>query len=292
MNKYCKQRIFHYLQIEKVKFAVVLEKLLQTSPVILALLATLFTWFVTALGAGIIFFFKKLTRSSLNVMLGFSAGVMLAASYWSLLKPCIEISKESGGTGWMPAVFGFLTGGLFLFIIDKFLPHVHFRFQEGQTEGIKTSWHRSMLLISAITLHNIPEGLAVGVAFGSLYHHPDLPTLSGAVMLAVGIGLQNFPEGAAVSFPLMREGFSRKKAFFYGQLSGMVEPFAGILGAWLVSFISPVLPFALAFAAGAMVFVVVEEIIPESQSEGSSDFSTVGAMLGFAVMMFLDVFFS
>lgn len=269
-----------------------MENLLQISPVVLAFLATLFTWFITALGAGVIFFFKKLSRTSLNVMLGFSAGVMLAASYWSLLKPCIEISKQSGGSGWVPAVFGFLSGGLFLFIIDKFLPHVHFRFKEGQSEGIKTSWHRSLLLISAITLHNIPEGLAVGVSFGSLYHRTDQQTLWGAVMLALGIGLQNFPEGAAVSFPLMREGFSRKKAFFFGQLSGMVEPFAGIVGAWLVSFILPVLPFALAFAAGAMVFVVVEEIIPESQSEGSSDFSTIGAMLGFAVMMFLDVFLS
>jgi ZIP family zinc transporter len=262
------------------------------SPVMLALLATLFTWFVTALGAALIFFFRNLSRTTLNAMLGFSAGVMLAASYWSLLKPCIEISLQNGGTGWLPAVSGFLTGGFFIFLMDRYLPHVHFRFKQDQSEGIKTRWHRIVLLISAITLHNIPEGLAVGVAFGSLYHHPDASTFQSAVLLALGIGLQNFPEGAAVSFPLMREGLSRKRSFFYGQLSGMVEPLAGVSGAWLVSLVYPLLPFALAFAAGAMIYVVIEEIIPEAQSEGSSDVSTLGAMSGFSIMMFLDVFFS
>jgi ZIP family zinc transporter len=189
----------------------------------------------------------------------------------------------------MPAVTGFLAGGAFILLIDKLLPHLHMGLAIDKAEGIHTTWQRSVLLILAITLHNIPEGLAVGVAFGALEHSKDPATLSGAIALAIGIGLQNFPEGAAVSIPLRREGFSRKKSFFYGQLSGVVEPIAGVLGAYLVLVIEPLLPYALSFAAGAMIFVVVEELIPESQSGNETDLSTIGAMLGFAVMMLLDV---
>ena len=222
-------------------------------------------------------------------MLGFAAGVMIAASFWSLLKPAIEMSEASGGTSWLPAVIGFLSGGAFLLIIDKILPHLHMGMSRENAEGISTTWKRSVLLVLAITLHNIPEGLAVGVAFGALAHNPDVGSLMGAIVLAIGIGLQNFPEGAAVSIPLRREGFSRLKAFNYGQLSGIVEPIAGVIGAYLVLSITPILPYALSFAAGAMIFVVVEELIPESQTGNETDFSTIGAMLGFATMMLLDV---
>ena len=261
----------------------------QQNPVILALLATLFTWGVTALGAAMVIFFKSIKKKILNSMLGFAAGVMIAASFWSLLKPAIEMTDESGGTGWIPAVTGFLAGGVFLLIIDKILPHLHMGLEIEKAEGIKTSWQRSVLLILAITIHNIPEGLAVGVAFGALANSWTPAALGGAIALAFGIGLQNFPEGAAVSIPLRREGFSRRKAFFYGQLSGIVEPIAGVAGAILVMYAKPILPYALSFAAGAMIFVVVEELIPESQSGQETDMSTIGAMLGFAVMMFLDV---
>lgn len=222
-------------------------------------------------------------------MLGFAAGVMIAASFWSLLQPAIEMAEASGKTPWVPAVVGFLSGGAFLLIIDKILPHLHMSLKIDQAEGIKTSWQRSILLVLAITIHNIPEGLAVGVAFGALSHNPEMSVLVGAMVLAFGIGLQNFPEGAAVSIPLRREGFSRLKAFNYGQLSGIVEPIFGVLGAYLVLSITPILPYALAFAAGAMIFVVVEELIPESQSGNETDYSTIGAMIGFAVMMTLDV---
>ncbi len=266
-----------------------MEKLLEYNPVILALAGTLFTWFMTALGAGLVFFFKKIDQRVLNLMLGFAAGVMIAASFWSLLAPAIEMAEEGGGKGWVPALVGFLTGGLFLFIVDRYLPHLHLDRKMEHAEGIKTSWHRSILLVMAITLHNIPEGLAVGVAFGALANDPSLGVLTGAVALAIGIGLQNFPEGAAVSVPLRREGFSRLKAFNYGQMSGVVEPIAGVLGALLVLYITPLLPYALSFAAGAMIFVVVEELIPESQNGHETDLSTIGAMLGFALMMFLDV---
>lgn len=262
---------------------------MEYNPVLLALFATLFTWGVTALGAAMVFFFKSINKKILNSMLGFAAGVMIAASFWSLLKPAIEMAESSGTAGWMPAVIGFLSGGAFLLIIDKILPHLHMGLAVDKAEGIKTSWQRSVLLILAITLHNIPEGLAVGVAFGALASSPDLGILTGAIVLAVGIGLQNFPEGAAVSIPLRREGFSRFKAFNYGQLSGIVEPIAGVIGAYLVLVITPLLPYALAFAAGAMIFVVVEELIPESQSGNETDFSTIGAMIGFATMMLLDV---
>lgn len=262
-------------------------------PITQALIGTLFTWFLTALGAAMVFFFKTINRKLLDSMLGFAAGVMIAASFWSLLAPAIELAESTSQLpSWVPAVVGFLLGGVFLWIADRILPHLHLGYPTSEAEGIKTSWQRSVLLVLAITLHNIPEGLAVGVAFGALA--ADLPSasLAGAVALAIGIGIQNFPEGAAVSVPLRREGLSRLKSFWYGQISGMVEPIAGVLGAAAVLFIRPILPYALAFAAGAMIYVVVEELIPESQlNKLSTDFSTAGAMLGFALMMTLDVAF-
>lgn len=266
-----------------------LNDLLQYNPIVLALLATLFTWGVTALGAAMVFFFKTINKKILNSMLGFAAGVMIAASFWSLLKPAIEMAEENGSVAWVPALVGFLAGGAFLLLIDKILPHLHYGLSIDKAEGVKTSWQRSILLILAITLHNIPEGLAVGVAFGALGHNSEIGTLAGAIALAIGIGLQNFPEGAAVSIPLRREGFSRSKSFMYGQLSGIVEPIAGVIGAGMVLLITPVLPYALAFAAGAMIFVVVEELIPESQTGNETDLSSIGAMVGFATMMVLDV---
>jgi len=266
-----------------------LDFLLDYDPVLLAFMATLFTWFVTALGASMVFFFKTINKKVLNSMLGFAAGVMIAASFWSLLKPAIEMAKESGSLPWVPAVVGFLAGGAFLLLFDKLLPHLHLGLSIEKAEGIKTSWQRSVLLVLAITLHNIPEGLAIGVAFGALAHNPDAGILTGAIALAIGIGLQNFPEGAAVSIPLRREGLSRLKAFNYGQMSGIVEPIAAVAGAYLVLTITPLLPYALSFAAGAMIFVVVEELIPESQTGAETDLSTIGAMLGFATMMLLDV---
>jgi ZIP family zinc transporter len=259
------------------------------NPVLQALVATLFTWAVTALGAAFVFFFKTINRKVLDGMLGFAAGVMIAASYWSLLAPAIEMAEEGNLPAWVPATVGFLLGGVFLWIIDKILPHLHLGFPKEEAEGIKTSWHRSVLLVLAITLHNIPEGLAVGVAFGALASDLPAASLSGAIALALGIGIQNFPEGTAVAVPLRREGFTRLKSFWYGQLSGVVEPIAGVLGAVAVILIKPLLPYALAFAAGAMIFVVVEELIPESQLEKNTDIATMGAMVGFAVMMALDV---
>jgi ZIP family zinc transporter len=259
------------------------------NPVILALLATLFTWAVTAAGAGLVFFFKKINQTALNMMLGFASGIMIAASFWSLLNPAISMAESMGMNPVIPAVAGFLGGGAFLFLVDRLLPHLHIGQETKDAEGIKTSWQRSVLLVLAITLHNIPEGLAVGVAFGALAVQGTTATMGAAIALAIGIGLQNFPEGAAVSIPLRREGFSRTKAFMYGQASGVVEPIAGVIGAALVVFIQPLLPYALAFAAGAMIYVVIEELIPEAQLHGSSDYSTIGGMLGFAVMMLLDV---
>jgi ZIP family zinc transporter len=266
-----------------------MENLSDISPVLLALLATLFTWGVTALGASMVFFFKSINKKILNLMLGFAAGVMIAASFWSLLKPAIEMAEENGSIGWVPALTGFLGGGAFLYLIDRILPHLHLGLTRDKAEGIKTSWHRSILLVLAITLHNIPEGLAVGVAFGALANNGDAGMMAGAIALAIGIGLQNFPEGAAVSIPLRREGFTRRKAFMYGQLSGVVEPIAGVAGAFLVTVMTPMLPYALSFAAGAMIFVVAEELIPESQTGNETDLSTIGVMFGFAVMMVLDV---
>jgi ZIP family zinc transporter len=218
-------------------------------------------------------------------MLGFAAGVMIAASFWSLLAPAIEMSDGS----FIPAVIGFLAGGAFLLIVDKLLPHLHLGEPRQQAEGINTSLQRSILLVFAVTLHNIPEGLAVGVAFGATAANLPSASLAGAIALAIGIGIQNFPEGAAVSIPLRREGLSRRKSFMYGQASGIVEPIAGVLGAAAVLVMRPILPYALAFAAGAMIYVVVEELIPEAQQESHTDIATIGAMLGFAVMMTLDV---
>ena len=258
-------------------------------PVFQALLATIFTWLVTALGSAMVFFFKEVKRKVLDSMLGFAAGVMIAASFWSLLAPAITMAEESGVIPWVPALVGFLMGGLSLRLIDRFLPHLHLGLPMEQAEGVKTSWHRSVLLVLAITLHNIPEGLAVGVAFGALYHNLPGASLAGAIALALGIGIQNFPEGAAVSIPLRREGLSVGRSFLYGQLSGLVEPFAGVLGALAVVVMKPILPYALSFAAGAMIFVVVEELIPEAQMEKNTDIATMGALLGFAVMMTLDV---
>ena len=258
-------------------------------PVTQALLGTLFTWFLTALGAGLVFFFKQIRRRVLDGMLGFAGGVMIAASYWSLLAPAIEMAEEAGGPAWVPATVGFLAGGLFIWLIDRLLPHLHAGMPRESAEGIGTSWRRSILLVLAITIHNIPEGLAVGVAFGALAADIPSASLAGAAALALGIGIQNFPEGAAVSVPLRREGLSRLKSFWYGQVSGIVEPIAGVAGAFAVVLMKPVLPYALAFAAGAMIYVVVEELIPAAHADGHSDFATVGAMLGFAVMMTLDV---
>jgi len=265
------------------------EYLINLHPVIQALLATLFTWFLTALGAGGVFFTRKVNRKLLDVMLGFAAGVMIAASFWSLLAPAIEMSEGRRLPTYIPAVVGFLLGGIFLRIVDKILPHLHPGLKISEAEGIKTSLQRSTLLVLAITLHNIPEGLAVGVAFGAVAYKLPYATITGALALAFGIGIQNFPEGLAVSMPLRREGLSRGKSFWYGQLSGVVEPAAGVLGAAAVLIARPVLPYALAFAAGAMIYVVVEELIPESQGGGNTDIATMGAMFGFAVMMLLDV---
>ncbi len=259
------------------------------NPIWQALIATLFTWFLTALGAGLVFFFRSVNRKILDAMLGFAAGVMIAASYWSLLAPAIEMAEQSNLPAWIPATVGFLLGGAFIWIIDKLLPHLHLGFPTEEAEGISTSWRRSVLLVLAITIHNIPEGLAVGVAFGALAYDLPTATLGGAMALALGIGIQNFPEGTAVSVPLRREGVSRLKSFWYGQLSGVVEPAAGVLGAVAVIYMRPILPYALAFAAGAMIYVVIEELIPESQLEKNTDIATCGAMLGFAVMMTLDV---
>lgn len=265
----------------------------QFNPVTQAFIGTMFTWGVTALGASLVFFFKTIKKKILNGMLGFAAGVMIAASFWSLLAPAIDMAEELGQTPYIIAAVGFLSGGAFLYLVDKLLPHLHLGLETDQAEGVKTTWQRSVLLVLAITLHNIPEGLAVGVAFGAVAAGSGSATLAGAIALALGIGLQNFPEGAAVSIPLRREGFSRKKAFLYGQASGVVEPIAGVLGALAVVAMRPILPYALAFAAGAMIYVVVEELIPEAQRGGdgdsSTDISSIGAMLGFTVMMILDV---
>jgi ZIP family zinc transporter len=259
------------------------------SPILQALLGTLFTWFVTALGAAMVFLFRTVNRRLLNAMLGFAAGVMIAASFWSLLAPALEMAAEGPLPEWIPAAAGFLLGGAFLWLVDRILPHLHLGMPIEQAEGIPTSWHRSVLLVMAITLHNIPEGLAVGVAFGAVAAGLPAASLAGAVALALGIGLQNFPEGAAVSIPLRREGFTPLRAFWYGQLSGVVEPIAAVLGAVAVLLVRPLLPYALAFAAGAMIYVVVEELIPESQLAKNTDVATIGAMVGFALMMTLDV---
>lgn len=262
------------------------------NPVTQAFLATLFTWFATALGASMVFFFKTIFKKVLTGMLGFAAGIMMAASFWSLLAPAISMAEETGIPCWIPALIGFLAGGFFLWIVDRILPHMHRGFSTKQKEGIRTSWQRSILLVLAIVLHNIPEGLAVGIAFGAAAMGAASAPLSGTMILALGMGLQNFPEGAAVSIPLRKEGWSRAKSFFYGQLSGVVEPIAGVLGAIAVMAIKPILPYALSFAAGAMIYVVIEELIPESQLDEHTNTGTIGAMLGFALMMLLDIAFA
>lgn len=266
-----------------------MEGLSSLSAPILALLGTLFTYFVTVIGASLVFFFKNVKKEALDLMLGFGAGVMIAASFWSLLAPAIEIAGYIGNIKWFPPLIGFLIGAGCLLIVDIFLPHMHADNEMKQSEGIKTGWHRSILLVLAITLHNIPEGLAIGVAFGAYKLGIEGATFYGAIALAIGIGLQNFPEGAAVSVPLRREGMSRKKSFWYGQLSGIVEPISGVIGAFLVIFMRSLLPYALSFAAGAMIYVVVEELIPESKSNKEAKIATIGAIIGFAIMMTLDV---
>jgi ZIP family zinc transporter len=268
----------------------VIDFIQQFNPITQALIATLFTWGVTAAGAALVFFTKTVNPKFMDSMLGFAAGVMIAASFWSLLAPGIEMAGEMGHLPWLPAVIGFMGGGIFMRITDYFLPHLHSGLKIEQSEGIKTSWQRSTLLVLAITLHNIPEGLAVGVAFGAAAANLSSATIGGAIALAIGIGLQNFPEGAAVSLPLRREGMGRTKSFLMGQASGMVEPIAGVIGAAFVLYMQDFLPYALCFAAGAMIFVVVEELIPESQrTEAHTDTVTMATMIGFTVMMSLDV---
>jgi ZIP family zinc transporter len=256
-------------------------------PILAALYAGIFTWGITALGAALVFFFKNPSRAFLDTMLGFAGGVMVAASFWSLLAPAIEMSSGTGFIKVIPAAVGFFLGALMLFALDKVLPHIHINFKEA--EGVKTKWHRTTLLVLAITLHNIPEGLAVGVLFGGVAAGFEGATIGGAVALTLGIALQNFPEGFAVSMPLRRQGVSRFKSFWYGQLSAIVEPIAAVLGAWAVFSFQTVLPYALAFAAGAMLFVVVEEVVPETQQDKYTDLATMGFIIGFIVMMSLDV---
>jgi len=258
-------------------------------PVLLAFLGGLFTWGMTSLGAAGVFFHNKRSFTDMDGMLGFAAGVMIAASFWSLLAPALEMAEGRSLPPWVPVALGFLAGGGVLWGIDKLLPHLHLGADEADAEGISTSWRRTTLLILAITLHNVPEGLAVGVAFGAISAGLPSADLQGAMALALGIGIQNFPEGLAISMPLRREGMSKTRSFMYGQFSGMVEPISAVIGALIVMTSTAILPFALAFAAGAMIFVVVEELIPESQRAGNTDKPTIGAMLGFTLMMILDV---
>lgn len=259
-------------------------------PVYSALIATTFTWLVTAAGASLVFFFRTMNRGVLDPMLGFTGGVMVAASFWSLLNPAIEMSERLyPGWEWMPAAVGFLAGALFLFGLDKMTPHLHINFGVEETEGRTTQLHRTTLLVLAITLHNIPEGLAVGVLFGAAAEGMPEASIAGAVALAIGIGIQNFPEGIAVAMPLRRHGVSRLRSFWFGQLSAIVEPVAGVVGAVAVIYMQPLLPFALSFAAGAMIYVVVEEVIPETQRDRYTDRSVLGFIGGFLVMMILDV---
>ena len=258
-------------------------------PILQALLATLFTWGMTAAGASAVFLFREMNRRLLDGALGFTAGVMIAASFWSLLAPSIAMSEEMGLIEWLPPLIGFTAGAAAMRLADWLLPHVHLFAPAASAEGVRSRLQRTALLVLAITLHNIPEGLAVGVAFGAVQAGFETSSMGAAIALAIGIGLQNLPEGTAVAVPLRREGLSRGRSFYYGQMSAWVEPFAGVLGAAAVLVMRPILPYALAFAAGAMIFVVVEEVIPESQTGGHPDVATTGAMIGFAVMMVLDV---
>ena len=271
-------------------------------PIMQALVAGLFTWILTAVGAGLVFFFKSSNRKLLDMSLGFTGGVMIAASFWSLLAPAInyvEMQNKMGLTNlpsWLAPTIGFLLGALFLFTLDKIIPHLHLFNKKKEAEGLSTNWQKTILLVLAIALHNIPEGLAVGVAFGALAHPEFLGlemegvfTLGTAVALAIGIAIQNFPEGFAVSMPLRRQGLSRFKSWQWGQLSAIVEPVFAVIGAAIIVQVLPILPYALSFAAGAMIFIVVEAVIPESQKGGNTDLATIGLILGFVVMMGLDV---
>jgi ZIP family zinc transporter len=268
-----------------------METLRQLDPRLQALLAGLFTWAVTALGASGVFLTRKMPARLLDSMLGFAAGVMIAASFFSLLAPAIDLATDMGMIRWLPAAVGFVAGALVLRLIDQFLPHLHPLLPVESAEGVKTHWERATLLVLAITMHNIPEGLAVGIAFGAAHIGLDAggATFTAAVALAIGIALQNFPEGVAVAMPLKQAGASRGKAFWYGQLSAAVEPVAAVAGAAAVMVMRPLLPFALAFAAGAMIYVVVEELIPEAQQQGHADIATTATIVGFTVMMILDV---
>lgn len=267
----------------------IFDKFESIQPVLAALYAGLFTWSMTALGAAAVFVFRKPSKKLLDGMLGFTGGVMVAASFWSLLAPAIEMSEGEGFQKVLPSAIGFALGALFLYGLDKLLPHLHLNHDEKHIEGVKTPWRKTTLLVLAITLHNIPEGLAVGVLFGGVALGIPEATIAGALTLAIGIGLQNLPEGMAVSFPLRRLGVSKKKSFLYGQSSAIVEPLAAVIGALAVGFFTPVLPYALAFAAGAMIFVVIEEVVPETQQGNNSDIATLGFIGGFIVMMMLDV---
>ena len=269
-----------------------IQWVISVGPVKAALAATTGTWFMTAMGAAMIFVLRSMHRGILDGMLGFTGGVMVAASFWSLLAPSIEMSEKIyPSMPWMPAAVGFFAGAMFLFVLDKLMPHLHINFPDSETEGVKTQWHKTTLLVLAITLHNIPEGLAVGVLFGAASLGIDGATYPAAIALAIGIGIQNFPEGFAVSMPLRRAGISKFKSFWYGQSSALVEPVAGVIGAFAVIAIQPILPFALAFAAGAMIYVVVEEVIPETQRDKYTDVAVLGFIGGFLVMMILDVAF-
>lgn len=266
-----------------------IKNFLELSPIIQAVLATMFTWFLTLLGASIVFFFKEVKKSVMDALLGFSAGVMIAASFWSLLSPAIEMATSMKMISWLVVFLGFFSGGLLLFLGDKFYDFFQKKTKVNSNVSTSNRLKRCLMLVFSITLHNIPEGLVVGVAFGSLAYHLEGATIASALTLALGIGLQNFPEGSAVSLPLRREGFSRGKAFFFGQLSGVVEPIAAIIGALLVLKVQLLLPFLLSFAAGAMIYVVVEELIPESQSNQKKDLMALFTLVGFSVMMILDV---
>ena len=257
------------------------------NPLLLAFMAGLFTWVMTSAGAALVFLFKEINKNILNIMLGFAAGVMVAASFWSLLLPATEIAKEENMVEWMPVIIGFAAGGAFLILMDKVLPHLHPNSKDGSPEGMPSNLRKSILLVFAITLHNIPEGFAVGVAFGAMAN--EGVTFAAAIVVALGIGIQNLPEGAAVSIPLRKEGYSRRKSFMIGQLSGAVEPVAALLGDYFAMNMAYLLPYTLSFAAGAMIYVVVEELIPESQSEEHSHGATIGSMSGFLLMTFLDI---
>ena len=248
-----------------------------------------FTFLMTTLGAAIVFLFKKQnTGNTQKICLGFAAGVMIAASVWSLLIPAIEEAESLGQIGWVPAAGGFILGVGFLLLLDTLLPHLHPGSDEP--EGLKSSMKRTTMLIFAVTLHNIPEGMAVGLSFALAAQHGGDPALYAAAMaLAIGIGIQNFPEGAAVSLPLRQEGLSRTKAFICGSLSGLVEPVFGILTVLIAGVIAPYMPWLLSFAAGAMIYVVVEELIPEAHLGEHSNLGTMGVMAGFLIMMILDV---